>query len=334
MRQTLITTGSILLFGLLLNSCDNSVDVNADWEEITIVYGILDPSDTTHRIKVNKAFLNKNRDAREIAKQEEDSIYHNHPIRVRLQELNNGGIKNEVTFNKTNLQTKKPGLFPHPDNVIYQGKMELNPDNQYRVVVDSLNKNKRASATTPLVGDFNLEKPQSRVPGQPATLFFAEGNDVIFDGTFGRNAFFYKFKLLMTFSNIKNGKASPDTFSWEFFPRRVKQGNKRQDFDYELESDKFFNTIIARLSSKADDLKRPIDSLETQVLITGGAEDIFNYIRVNEPSISIVQTKPEYSNINNGRGVFSSRRKTNYNMVLSGDTKDSLTRIDNLHFTR
>ena len=45
--------GSILMF----SSCETDIDVNADYQDITVVYGLVNPNDTNHYIKINKAFL-------------------------------------------------------------------------------------------------------------------------------------------------------------------------------------------------------------------------------------------------------------------------------------
>jgi hypothetical protein len=48
---------------------------------------------------------------------------------------------------------------------------------------------------------------------------------------------------------------------------------------------------------------------DLDVIISVAAEELNTYMEVNEPSNSIVQDKPEYSNITNGIGIFSSRFK-------------------------
>ena len=47
----------LILFSGILVSCKQKFNVNADWQDITIVYGILNQGDTLHYIKVTKAFL-------------------------------------------------------------------------------------------------------------------------------------------------------------------------------------------------------------------------------------------------------------------------------------
>jgi len=48
----------LLLFLLLiLSACNDDFPINSEWKDITIVYGLLNASDTVQYIKINKAFL-------------------------------------------------------------------------------------------------------------------------------------------------------------------------------------------------------------------------------------------------------------------------------------
>ena len=46
-----------LLSLILFSSCETDFNVNADWEEVMVVYGLLDQSQDKQYIRVNKAFL-------------------------------------------------------------------------------------------------------------------------------------------------------------------------------------------------------------------------------------------------------------------------------------
>ena len=48
---------AFLLFSILFLSCETEVDVNASWEDVTVVFGLLDQSQNEQYIRVNKAFL-------------------------------------------------------------------------------------------------------------------------------------------------------------------------------------------------------------------------------------------------------------------------------------
>ncbi|HJM16760.1 MAG TPA: hypothetical protein QF851_04835, partial [Flavobacteriales bacterium] len=45
------------LFLLLFISCETDFNVNAEWEEVTVVFGLLDQTQDKQYIRINKAFL-------------------------------------------------------------------------------------------------------------------------------------------------------------------------------------------------------------------------------------------------------------------------------------
>ena len=55
----LATTYMVALFF----SCSNDFEVNADWKDIPIVYGLLDIKDSAYYIRLEKAFLPDGEDA-------------------------------------------------------------------------------------------------------------------------------------------------------------------------------------------------------------------------------------------------------------------------------
>ena len=46
-----------LLSAILLFSCETEFEINADWQELMVVHGILDQSQGEQFVRVNKAFL-------------------------------------------------------------------------------------------------------------------------------------------------------------------------------------------------------------------------------------------------------------------------------------
>ena len=45
------------IFSILFISCETEVNVNAPWEEVVVVFGLLDQGQELQFVKVNKAFL-------------------------------------------------------------------------------------------------------------------------------------------------------------------------------------------------------------------------------------------------------------------------------------
>lgn len=42
---------------LFFASCETDFDINADWKDITVVYGALNQNDSIHYIRIQKLFL-------------------------------------------------------------------------------------------------------------------------------------------------------------------------------------------------------------------------------------------------------------------------------------
>ena len=80
-------------------SCDESFDVNDDWEDITIVYGILSPADQVHYLKINKAFLGPG-NAYEMAG-ESDSIQYQFDLDVKLEYIVEDQVQQSIVFRDT-----------------------------------------------------------------------------------------------------------------------------------------------------------------------------------------------------------------------------------------
>ena len=52
MKKILFLLSTILLF-----SCETEFEINADWQELMVVHGILDQSQGEQFVRINKAFL-------------------------------------------------------------------------------------------------------------------------------------------------------------------------------------------------------------------------------------------------------------------------------------
>ena len=63
-----------LVAAISFSACSTEIEVNAEWKDVTVVFGLLDVSDTIQYIKISKAFLGEE-DAFVMA-QEPDSLYY------------------------------------------------------------------------------------------------------------------------------------------------------------------------------------------------------------------------------------------------------------------
>ena len=69
---------------------------------------------------------------------------------------------------------------------------------------------------------------------------------------------------------------------------------------------------------------RYADSLQFQINVA--ADDMTTYLNVNQPSNTVAQERPQYTNIENGLGLFSSRNSITRTKYIDDFTVDTLRR--------
>ena len=94
MMKKLFLPVTVLVALLSLSSCSENFDVAAPYKSITVIYGLMDQGDTAHYIRIEKAFLDQNKSAVDMAKNP-DSIYFSN-LDVRIDVLNNNSVINSI----------------------------------------------------------------------------------------------------------------------------------------------------------------------------------------------------------------------------------------------
>ena len=99
----------LLLIIIIIIGCDTDFDVNADWKETTVVYGLLDASLDTQYIRINKGYLG-NMSAIDMA-QYSDSIHFDPDyLEVKLHKLLFMDTLMSINLSDT-IVDKEEGLF-------------------------------------------------------------------------------------------------------------------------------------------------------------------------------------------------------------------------------
>lgn len=154
----------LLTMLLLWSSCDNTLDPFEPARDIPVVYGFLSVQDTAHYIRVEKAFLDEERSAFEIA-QIPDSIYYSN-ITVQLEDVADGEIYTlERVAGENEGYPREMGVFASEPNYLYKIKLEgddqLQADRQYRLILDRGGNLPLVTATTRTIGDVSVRQPNS-----------------------------------------------------------------------------------------------------------------------------------------------------------------------------
>jgi len=309
---------------ILFSSCENEFHVNAEWEETTVVYGLLDASLDTQYIKINKAFLGDT--SASVMAQYADSVnYDPSNLEIKLHDLasNSSIILDDILMNKDPFDPNgNLGVFSVDSNIIYRALTPsgfLKDNRMYMLEIKNRISGNEVFASTEVISSFifttNLN---SKFP------FYKDDSDWL-DSNYRsktiqwnkvENGFIYE--LDVRFNYYENGE-----LKHLIWGQGLVTFAGSGEMSTTLEGAKFFNFLSKELENPAFQGTRIFKDID--LVMTVGTEELNTYIQVNEPVSGIVQQRPDFTNINNGIGIFSSRYTySQFGIDLTSDTKEYL----------
>lgn len=323
--------GLLVFFSLFsLFSCSTDFDINADQQDITVVYGLLNQSDSTQYVKITKAFLG-DISAYELAQDPSLSSYGDNII-VKVEETTNGILSRTFNLQKTIITNKDTGIFYAPNQEVYKYTPVplLNQLSTYKIIITNKVTNKVTTATTGLIKDFTVEKPSFN-PSNPQIGFVNQAGEYgVYDAQWfsAKNGRIYEPYFRFHFKEVD--KATLDTTNKyvDWLLSSIKSakldGGEVMIVSYNGES--FYKNIQAKVPINLN-VDRVIGKVD--FIISVGGDDLSIYIDLNEPSSSIIQERPSYTNVTNndgtpGVGIFSCRYEKKFTYKLTQYSVDKL----------
>ena len=314
----------VSVFTIIFTSCDTDFDVNAEWEEVTVVYGLLDAGDEmkTQQIKISKAFLGK-MDALQMAQYADSINFDQGELAVKVIRVKNNGIRDTIALDEVPT-LRNDGVFN--DSIIvytFENNNFLNSNSEYELLIKNNITGNEVSSTTNIISGFNFDMGagfpfgfiETWIPGNPSATKFS--STVVTWGNSTDNGVQYQIELIFNYNENDIAKNLIYTSSV------LEETNI-----FEFEGEKFFNFLKNEL------VKDPLIErkfLSIDLIMTVGSENLKTYRVINEEITGIVQERPQFTNINNGIGLFSSRfTKTRKGFSIANRTIDYLTSIDGL----
>ncbi len=316
---SLLSIFLILLMGS--SSCNKELNVNAEWQDITVVYGLLDQTDDTTFIKITKAFLGPG-DAMQFAKIPDSSYYRDSLETYLAEYTKDTTLVRKIDLSTITIHNKEKGdsIFFYPDQVMHYTTARLNQDYIYQLYIRNKQTGKVVTGWTALVHQFEILRPQTQAsfpPGQSFQVKWTQAKE-------GK-----RYQLVIRFFYDEYLIADPKVKETKFADWVVRSDIKSPDvpttqpFDLYFASEGFYSFVGQKIKPDATvgRLARYCD-----FIFSVAAADMSTYMEVNEPSLSLVQERPAYTNIINGIGLFSSRygRKQYDTLFVSQITKDEL----------
>ncbi len=329
MKKTVIYS---LVAILLFSACSTKLDVVGNYKETMVVYGLLDQSQTTQYIKINKAFLGEG-NALTYA-QIKDSTQYANALNVVIKRIKGGVELSSYNLTPDNTIPKNAGTFYGPDqtNVIYSFSTPLGPsdplniDSQYKLIIKNTNTGKEVSAQTSLLNDATFTLPN---PSSASSSFSIIKKNTSDDANFqvqwysGKNVRAYQMIIRFHYTDSLSGSTKTDSLDWVFPGQKTQTlaGGELMIGDFRAQGLlqfignqlRVYPTLLARRSGKVD------------IILVAAANDLNTFIEVNSPSTGIIQERPEFSNITNGLGIFSARYfKKPFGKPMDANSLDSL----------
>ena len=296
---------SALAAASLFTSCSTDIDLLEEYKPITVVYGLLNVSDSIQYIKINKAFLGEG-NALLMAQQSDSINYKPGELSVQLQQINpaTGEVVQTITCDTTTQIIKEDGIFSNPYQLLYRTTAPIDESSKYKLLITRAADGALISAVTPIVNQVTVTSP----PSPTSTISLYNSITQVYKNFTLRwnpsaDAHIYTAALRFTYyDSLLVAPFTKDTVRLELNLGEVLSGSTPQII---INGESFFQFIESSVEPNANAIRTADEYLE--LFLSAGAEDLYTYIQVNEPSIGLIQEKPIFTNISNGTGIFSSR---------------------------
>jgi len=319
MNRFLLFLAAVLLSSTFI-SCDKDLQINDDYKDITIVYGLINPNDSLSYIRIEKAFLTDG-DIYQAAQIPDSNLY-SHKLEVVLYDGDGDAV---VTFDTVTIYNKEEGVFYAPVMKVYYAETKdlLNEEDTYTLKIKNPKTGLEQVAKTKLINgqSIKISYPNYKID-------FTKNKDIKF--TSKKDIRLYQVNIRFHYEEININTHDTSMFYVDWLQGGIKSqflsGGEELESPYSGQG--FYDNLENNLSG--DDIIRHVGQVE---IILSVADDIFNtYMDINKPSASLVVDRPAFSNITNGYGIVASRSSKIKNTTLSGPSQAKLISMDDLHF--
>lgn len=293
-----------ILFSLLaitFFSCTTDVDLNDDWQDNTIVFALLNSTDTAHYIRIGKSFLGEE-DAYVMATHS-DSIQYSETIEVKVERWLNSSLHETINFYATDEILKDTGIFATDNYFIYKSTASLNPDGEYRLSIHIPSLEKTVTSSTFLINSFGF--PSSTSNMFIAKIDFASDFELKLQWFTPEHARLFQVTLVFNYCEVTNFVDTVrKSINWPLVAKTSKDSDGGEIMDYIITRVDFYKFIATKLDEIPYDVQRVSGSVD--FILDVGSEDFKLYYDINKPATGIVQERPIFTNIDNGIGIFTS----------------------------
>lgn len=333
----------ILLFAIvgfvIFQSCNKELNVYAPYDSTTVLVGLLDSSVDTQFVKINRTWQGQGNNLDYALERDSSEYKWDEFNSIIVEELDNGNVVESWDLAEIERSDKETdGIFFAPLYTAYYFVKDTDWDDEhtFRISIDFKNKVDVSAETTVLTADGGQVSTPSQTNPQNYTIKFADiFSQAVTYADFNskwspyNNAGRYDVSLRMHYTeNI-----------WQDDDQTVLLESNQKVLTYDVGSvagdaptssgkhsikangQSFYTMLESRLEA-SDFISRELGIYQetTQTnrvfdyVLNVANEDLNTFLQVNEPVTNIIQERPEFTNVNNGIGIFASR----VSVVLEG----------------
>jgi len=310
-------------------SCDNTLDVTAPFENVPIVYCTLNPDSDTQYVRVGRAYLGQ--EGPNGGSAHPDSLYYPNLL-ARIQAFKeNGQLAWDKTLEVTYDTPKDSGLFTSQGHRLYRLILPGFTSNSNRLDWDYkliLQKDSAspvlATAITPMVNSesFTLKKP-TPIGIQRLNMTSTKGQEIEWNQA--RNARAYQGYIDFLYMEMPEHQQSDSTRHTVRYRLPYQLGstlNGGATSKTTLTYQEYYQFLAESLPIKPGYIRF---FRGFTLHLTAGTDDLATYISVTQPSNTILQDPPFYTNVQGGAGIFASTASLDRpNLGLADRSLDSL----------
>lgn len=320
----------VLVSVFIVGGCSTDFDVAAPYKEIPIIVGLLNRNDLVHYIKVNKAYLNKDGSAYTAGSVLDSNLYP-YPLSVKLYALSPTGVAfDSVSLDTVHIPKIGTGTFVTNDVVYatppYKLKYNSIPSSKdtiwssYKLVVRRASDNKYiTSATCNVLSDMRFKTNPNQIdlynpfPSTISPEYKSQRLSWVAARNGKRYSAFLRFKFRV--QNDATGEDYLDSVDMRLMSNnRLQRNDGNTEVDYTLSGESFFYNLQSALDPLASAYRR-VYSGPVEIHFEFAGEELDTYMELNNSSIGLSEVTPEYTNIDGGLGIFSSRTRKKFNDI-------------------
>lgn len=302
----------------MYTGCNDEIDIYAEYEDITVVYGLLNIADSVHTFKINRIFQG-DASVEDLAKDRSLTEYEN--LSGQLVEYSVDGNADTVptgaSWNLVEIEidNKDSGVFYYPEQTLYQVQAPLNENNIYELEVNPT-EGRITRARTALVPQNDVLLADERRYTIGGFNTFSQSTDILIDVRPPNNAKIINALMEFRYRNeFQDGTVSdviiiPFSLGDYIVSKVGREGNEAEEITMRFTSRFFYQTIAENTLPIVEEpnVKQRIPLDETiRLVFTSGDQEFYTYVEVSAPPEGILEDKPIYTNVENGVGIFTSR---------------------------